>query len=182
MNDLEFITEALKEAYAAEARGECPVGAIMVRNGEIIARDGNRVVELKDPTAHAEILVMRRAGQLLQEWNFTDCTIYSSLEPCPMCENAMLQAEVPKVVFGGSGFPMALKKRFTRSNIQRVGPIMQECRIPFVNWIRKIGRTDILAGENALGMSCTQAAPRHQNRRRKWHGFLHLLEAWSVTS
>ena len=135
MNDLEFMTEALKEAYGAEARGECPAGAVMVRNGEIIAREGNRIVELKDPTAHAEILVMRRAGQLLQEWNFTDCTIYSSLEPCPMCENAMLQAEVPRVVFGSAAFPIALKKRFARSNIQRVGPIMQECRIPFVNWI-----------------------------------------------
>jgi tRNA(Arg) A34 adenosine deaminase TadA len=144
MTDLEFMGEALKEAYAAEARGECPIGAIIVRNGEIIARDGNRVVELKDPTAHAEILVVRRAGQLLQEWNFNDCTVYTSLEACPMCENAMLQAEVPRVVYGGAGFPIALMKRFTRSNIQRDGPIMQECRIPFVAWIKRIGRTDIL--------------------------------------
>jgi len=148
MSDLELMAEALKEAEAAAARGECPVGAVMVRHGEIIARDGNRTVELKDPSAHAEILVMRQAGQLLQEWNFSDCTIYSSLEPCPMCENAMLQAEVPKVVYGGAGFPIALEKRFSRSNIQRIGPIMQECRVPFVEWIKRISRTDILEGED----------------------------------
>ena len=148
MSDLELMAEALKEAEAAAARGECPVGAVMVRHGEIIARDGNRTVELKDPSAHAEILVMRQAGQLLQEWNFPDCTIYSSLEPCPMCENAMLQAEVPKVVYGGAGFPIALEKRFSRSNIQRIGPIMQECQVPFVEWIKRISRTDILEGED----------------------------------
>lgn len=148
MSDLELMAEALKEAEAAAARGECPVGAVMVRHGEIIARDGNRTVELKDPSAHAEILVMRQAGQLLQEWNFPDCTIYSSLEPCPMCENAMLQAEVPKVVYGGAGFPIALEKRFSRSNIQRIGPIMQECRVPFVEWIKRISLTDILEGED----------------------------------
>jgi len=148
MTDLDFMAEALKEAEAAAARGECPVGAVMVRNGEIISRDGNRIVELKDPTAHAEILVLRQAGQLLQEWNFPDCTVYSSLEPCPMCENAMLQAEIPKVVYGGAGFPIAMEKRFSRSNIQRIGPIMQECRTPFVEWIRRIGRTDILEGED----------------------------------
>lgn len=148
MTDLEYMAEALKEADAAASRGECPVGAVMVMNGEIIARDGNRIVELKDSTAHAEILVMRQAGQLLQEWNFPDCTIYSSLEPCPMCENAMLQAEVPRVVFGGAGFPIALEKRFNRTNIERVGPIMKECRRPFIEWIKRIGRTDILVGED----------------------------------
>jgi len=144
MTDLDFMTAALKEAEAASARGECPVGAVLVRNGEIIARDGNRIVELKDPTAHAEILVLRQAGRFLQRWNFADCTLYSSLEPCPMCENALLQAEIPRVVYGGNGFPLALKKRFAPSNLQRIGPIMQECRTPFVDWVRRIGRTDIL--------------------------------------
>ena len=148
MNDLDFMTEALKQAHAAEARGECPVGAVMVKNGEIIAREGNRIIELKDPTAHAEILVIRQAGQILQEWNFPDCTIYSSLQPCPMCENAMLQAEVPKVVYGAAGFPIALQKRFAPSNIQRVGPIMPQCRVPFVKWLTRIGRTDVLEGDD----------------------------------
>ena len=104
------------------------------------------VQHVKD--ARAEILVMRQAARLLGEWNFPDRTIYSSLEPCPMCENAMLQAEVPEVLYGGAGFPIALEIRFARSNIQRMGPIMQECRVSFVDWARRVGRTDILEGED----------------------------------
>jgi tRNA(adenine34) deaminase len=147
MDDLGFMEEALKEAEAAEARGECPVGAVMVQDGQIIARSGNRVVELKDATAHAEILVLREAGKLLGVWNFPDCTLYSSLEPCPMCENAMLQAEIPRVVYGGARFSRAIEKRFRRANIQREGPVMEPCRIPVAAWLRRIGRSDALNGE-----------------------------------
>ncbi|UCF09338.1 MAG: nucleoside deaminase [Candidatus Bipolaricaulota bacterium] len=147
MDDIDFVAEALKEAEEAAARGECPVGAVIVREGEIIARSGNRVVELKDPTAHAEIVALREAGEALGVWNFPDCTVYSSLEPCPMCENAMLQAEVPKVVYGGSAFPIALEKRFSLANLERVGPIMQECRVPVADWLRRIGRVDVLEDE-----------------------------------
>ena len=85
MNDVEMMTVAFEEAKAAYERGECPVGAVIVRDGEIIARAGNRETELKDPTAHAEILVMREAGRLLNKHTFPDCIIYTTLWPCPMC-------------------------------------------------------------------------------------------------
>lgn len=96
MNDKEIMTVAFKEAQAAYDRGECPVGAAIVRNGAIVASAGNREIELKDPTAHAEILVLREAGQLLDQHTFPDCTVYTTLWPCPMCANALLRAKVQR--------------------------------------------------------------------------------------
>ena len=104
MTDLDYMIEALKEAELAYENGESPVGAVMVYNGEIIARAGNQVYRLHDPTAHAEIQVIRQAGQQLNKVCFPDCVLYTTMQPCPMCENALIQAKVPKVVFGGSGF------------------------------------------------------------------------------
>ena len=92
--------EAFKEAQKASAQGECPVGAVMVRDGIILAGAGNRELEMNDPTAHAEILVLREAGRLLGQHTFSGCAVYSTLWPCPMCENALLRAKVPKVVCG----------------------------------------------------------------------------------
>ena len=148
MNDVDYMVEALKEARLAYENGECPVGAVMVRNGEIIARAGNQIYSLKDPTAHAEILVMREAGQLLGQWKFRDGVIYTTIQPCPMCENAMLQAEVPRVVYGGSGFKWVLENRFAKSNLARVGPVMEkECRGLFIQWLEDTGHQDILDAE-----------------------------------
>jgi len=104
MDDKHFMTEAYKEAQKAYENGECPMGAVMVRNGEIIARAGNGELELKDPTAHVEVLAIRETGQILGRHQFPDCTMYTTLWPCPMCENAMLQAEVPKVICGAHTF------------------------------------------------------------------------------
>ncbi len=143
-----FMAEALKEARCSYANGECPVGAVMVRDGEVIARAGTEIRALKDPTAHAEILVMRQAGQKLGQWKFPDCVIYTSIQPCPMCENAMLQAEVAKVVYGGRGFKAILEKRFAKSNLERVGPVMEEgCRSLFIKWLKDVGHQDIIDAE-----------------------------------
>lgn len=148
VNDIEYIAEALKEARLAYERGECPVGAIFVQNGKIIARSSNEEVRLHDPTAHAEILALRKGGRMLGRHHFPDCTMYTTLWPCPMCENALLQAQVPRVVTGASTFAWISETRFKKENIVRVGPIMEEeCRSIFIDWLRKNDRREILERE-----------------------------------
>ncbi|WP_249693183.1 nucleoside deaminase [Stappia sp. WLB 29] len=97
-----FMDLALGEARAAAARGEVPVGAVLVRGGEVLAADGNRTLELSDPTAHAEILVMRRAAAALGSQRLPDCDLYVTLEPCPMCAAAISFARIRRLYFGAS--------------------------------------------------------------------------------
>jgi len=91
---------ALEDARAAEAAGEVPVGALLVRDGEILARAGNRTVRDHDPTAHAEALVIRAAASALGSWRLEDCTLYVTLEPCAMCAGAIVLSRLERVVFG----------------------------------------------------------------------------------
>ena len=148
MTDKQFMEEAFKEAKAAEVRGECPIGAVLVHNGQIIGRAGNEELKEKDPTAHAEILAMRRAGKKLGRHTFQDCTVYTTLWPCPMCTNAMLQARVPRVVSGAQTFAWVKETRFNPNNIQCEGPIMNdECRSLFIQWCRTNKRYEILERE-----------------------------------
>ena len=91
---------ALQEAEAAAARGEVPVGAVLVCNGEVIARDGNRTLELNDPTGHAEILVIRQACQQFESQRLPDCDLYVTLEPCAMCAAAISFARIRRLYFG----------------------------------------------------------------------------------
>ena len=98
LTDQDFMREALLEAQKAYAKGEIPIGAVIVREGKIIARDHNRREELHDPTAHAEILVMRKAGEILGGWRLPETTVYVTIEPCPMCAGALVQARVGRLV------------------------------------------------------------------------------------
>jgi len=98
----DFMGMALEEAEAAAREGEIPVGAVLVRDGEVIARDHNRRDETGDPSAHAEILVLRRAGEKKGDWRLNGTTLYVTLEPCPMCAGAIVLARVDTVVFGAS--------------------------------------------------------------------------------
>jgi len=98
----DFIGMALEEAEAAAREGEIPVGAVLVRDGEVIARDHNRRDETGDPSAHAEILVLRRVGEKKRDWRLNGTTLYVTLEPCPMCAGAIVLARVDTVVFGAS--------------------------------------------------------------------------------
>jgi tRNA(adenine34) deaminase len=92
---------ALAEAEKAAARNEIPVGAVLVgADGELLARDGNRSIELHDPTAHAEILVIRRAGEKIGNYRLTGSTLYVTIEPCLMCAGALIHARIGKLVFG----------------------------------------------------------------------------------
>ena len=98
-----FIHEiALEEARAAAARGEVPVGCVIVRDGEVIARAGNRTLADRDPTAHAELLAIRAAAAALGSERLTDCDLYVTLEPCAMCAAAMSFARIRRLYFGAA--------------------------------------------------------------------------------
>ncbi|WP_436642871.1 nucleoside deaminase [Microbaculum sp. FT89] len=96
------MAEALAEARAAATRGEVPVGAVIVKAGEIIARAGNRTLELKDPTAHAELLAIRDAAQRLGSERLVDCDLWVTLEPCAMCAAAISFARIRRLYFGAA--------------------------------------------------------------------------------
>jgi tRNA(adenine34) deaminase len=100
MNDVDGMRLAIEQAQAAAARGEVPVGAVLMRDGEVIARGGNSPIGKHDPTAHAEILALRAAGAVLGNYRLDDTVLYVTLEPCLMCAAAMVHARVRRVVFG----------------------------------------------------------------------------------
>ena len=97
-----FMGEALRQAARAYEQGEVPVGAVVVRAGRVIARAGNQVETLKDATAHAEMLALTQAENAVGDWRLTDCTLYVTKEPCPMCAGAAVHTRVARVVFGAS--------------------------------------------------------------------------------
>lgn len=97
-----FMDEALQEAEAARARGEVPVGAVLVRGGRVLARAGNRTRELSDPTAHAEILVLREACAAARSERLPGAHLYVTLEPCPMCAAAISFARLAGVSYGAA--------------------------------------------------------------------------------
>lgn len=101
-SDEHFMGEALRQARRAFAAEEVPVGAVVVRKGRIIARAFNQVELLKDATAHAEMLAITQAAEALGDWRLTDCTLYVTKEPCPMCAGAIVHARLARVVFGAS--------------------------------------------------------------------------------
>jgi tRNA(adenine34) deaminase len=98
--DAQWMREALAEARSAAAGGDVPVGAVVVRDGQVIARASNRTVRDQDPTAHAEVLAIREAARALGEWRLAGCTLYVTLEPCAMCAGAIVLARLDRLVFG----------------------------------------------------------------------------------
>jgi tRNA(Arg) A34 adenosine deaminase TadA len=91
---------ALEEAEKGRERGEVPVGAILLKGHQVLARDHNRCIELSDPTAHAEILVLRKAGEILRNYRLNGTVMYVTAEPCPMCVSAMVHGRISRLVFG----------------------------------------------------------------------------------
>ena len=104
-----FMGEALRQAAKAYEAGEVPVGAVIVREGRIIARAFNQVELLKDATAHAEMLALTQAEEAVGDWRLTDCTLYVTKEPCPMCAGAIVHTRLARVVFG-AGDPKAARR------------------------------------------------------------------------
>jgi tRNA(adenine34) deaminase len=95
-----YMRMALEEAKKADQADEVPIGAILVKGDEVIARDHNRCIELNDPTAHAEMLALRKAGEVLKNYRLNDTVMYVTAEPCPMCASAMVHSRISRLVFG----------------------------------------------------------------------------------
>jgi len=102
ITDLESMEAALAEAHVAGKAGEVPVGAVVVHDGEVIARGQNRVLRDLDPTAHAEIVALRAAAQVLGNYRLNGCTLYVTLEPCSMCAGAMIHARLDRLVYAAA--------------------------------------------------------------------------------
>jgi len=98
--DETFMAEALAEARRAAAEGEVPIGAVLVAEGRIAGRGRNARERLQDPTAHAEVLALQEAARTLGRWRLTGSTMYATLEPCPMCAGALVNARVDRLVYG----------------------------------------------------------------------------------
>lgn len=95
-----YMKEALKEARRAEELGEVPIGSVLVFEGEIVGRGHNRRESLKNPLAHGEILAIEEASRVLDRWRLEDCTLYVTVEPCPMCAGAIVNARIKRLVIG----------------------------------------------------------------------------------
>jgi len=100
IEDEQWMLAAIAEARKAEALGEVPIGAVIVKDGQIIGSGHNLRETGKDPTAHAELVAIREACNHLDAWRLLDCTLYVTLEPCPMCAGAIVQSRVKRVVYG----------------------------------------------------------------------------------
>jgi tRNA(adenine34) deaminase len=135
MDDVTAMRAALVEARRATEHGDVPVGAIVVRDGVVIASAGNQREQLNDPSAHAEVLALRAAAAHLGTWRLDDCTLYVTLEPCVMCAGAIINARVGTVVFGapdlkagalGSLYNIAADPRLNHEPVVRHGVLGEE--------------------------------------------------------
>ncbi len=144
MTDDDFMCEAYAEALIAYDAGEYPVGAVIVRDQAIISRGHNTQALLCDPTAHAEVLAIRAACKQLNQRKLPQCILYTTLAPCPMCEGAVVEAEIRKVVFGGNLFSWIRDVKFGRPGIEFVGPIDERGRALFEKRLREKGRYEVL--------------------------------------
>ncbi len=136
MPDIIFMRAALEEAWKAYEKGEVPIGAVLVKEGEIIARAHNLKEERQDSTAHAEILVIQEGCKILKSWRLTGTTLYVTVEPCPMCAGVLIQARVKRLVFGtrdlkagacGSLYNLVRDERFNHCVEIEEGVLQESC-------------------------------------------------------
>ena len=136
MNDEMFMREALVQAQYAEAAGDVPVGAVVVRDGGIIATGFNCPISGHDPTAHAEIMALRNAAAVCRNYRLPDCELYVTLEPCAMCVGAMIHARLKRVVFGaydpktgacGSVVDLFMQKELNHHTTVTGGILQDDC-------------------------------------------------------
>lgn len=142
-----WMKEAIREARIAETLHEVPIGAVIVKDEQIIARGHNLRESSLDATAHAEMIAIRRASEKLQAWRLLDCTLYVTLEPCPMCAGAIVQSRIPRVVFAASdpkagcaGTLMNLLQdsRFNHETELIRGVLQDECSEMLSGFFRKL--------------------------------------------
>ena len=145
--DEEYMTRALELAAKAYELGECPVGAIVVDpEGKIIGEGYNLREQLKSPTAHAEILAIEQAAKALGSWRLTDCTLYVTLEPCPMCAGAVMNSRLKRLVYGAfddkngacSSVVNLFEERFTHIPFVRSRILMEQCGGVLTEFFREL--------------------------------------------
>jgi tRNA(adenine34) deaminase len=143
----QWMQEAILAAKDAEAINEVPIGAVIVYQQQIIGRGYNKRETNLDPTAHAEMIAIKQASTALGAWRLLDCTLYVTLEPCPMCAGAIVQARVPRVVFGtpdpkagcaGTLMNLLQEQRFNHQVEVIEGVLQKECSELLSNFFRKL--------------------------------------------
>ncbi|MBL7565873.1 tRNA adenosine(34) deaminase TadA [Staphylococcus saccharolyticus] len=135
-NDKDYMRLAIKEAHKAMTIGEVPIGAIIVKDHQVIARAHNLRETLQQPTAHAEHIVIERASEIVGSWRLEDCTLYVTLEPCVMCAGAIVMSRIPRVVYGatdpkggcsGSLMNLLEQPQFNHRSSVESGVLEKEC-------------------------------------------------------
>ena len=147
-----FMRAAMREAAKAGEKGEVPVGAVIVRDGVVIARGKNERETKKDPAAHAEVVAIRKAGKKLGRWNLSDCDLFVTLEPCVMCSGAIVHSRIRAVYYGaddlrfgccGTVMDLVGDARFNHRAEVEKGILAEECLLPIQEFFRekrKIGK------------------------------------------
>jgi tRNA(adenine34) deaminase len=145
--DEQFMRLALEEAAKAPAIGEIPIGAVIVREGEILAKAHNYRELWQDPTAHAEIVAIRAAASPLGSWRLTDTAMYVTVEPCAMCIGALILARIPRLVFGtrdpkagacGSVVDLSAESRLNHQVLVTEGVLEEECQVLLRHFFRRL--------------------------------------------
>lgn len=145
--DEHWMRAAIDQALQAEAIGEVPIGAVIVRNNEIVGTGFNRRETWLDPTAHAEMIAIREASERLGAWRLLNCTLYVTLEPCPMCAGAILQSRVERVVYGapdpkagcaGTLMDLLQDSRFNHRLPWRSGVLHEQCAVLLTDFFRRL--------------------------------------------
>jgi tRNA(adenine34) deaminase len=152
-SDILWMNEAIAEAMIAEAIGEVPIGAVIVKENIVVGRGHNLRETLRDPTAHAELIAIKEASRNLDAWRLSDCDLYVTLEPCPMCAGAILQARIRRVVFAtadpkagcaGTLYQLLQDSRFNHMTAVDSGILQEECASLLTNFFRKLRKKDII--------------------------------------
>lgn len=145
--DEHWMREAIQQARHAESLGEVPIGAVIVRDGIIVGTGYNLRETDHDPTAHAEMIAIRHASESLKAWRLIGCTLYVTLEPCPMCAGAILQSRVERVVYGasdpkagcvGSLMDLLQDSRFNHVSPWISGVLQEECAVLLTSFFRRL--------------------------------------------
>lgn len=147
MDHQQYMREAIKEAKKAEAMDEVPIGAVVVYQGQVIGRGHNLRESTHDPTAHAEIIAIRQAAQMMKSWRLEECSLYVTLEPCPMCAGAILQSRIERVIYGatdpkagcaGTLFNLLQDSRFNHQTEVILGIEQETCRQLLTNFFQML--------------------------------------------
>ena len=145
--DEKYMKEAIRQAKKAYAMEETPIGCVLVHDGKIIARGYNKRNKKKNTLAHAELIVINKASRVLGDWRLEECTMYVTLEPCPMCAGAIVQARIPKVVIGsmnpkagcaGSVLNLLEMQEFNHQVEVERGVLQEECSAMLSGFFREL--------------------------------------------